>query len=251
MMQIRETKALAQKTDRRLKDIHTFCQWIASADAAQSEWTSAFTSDNIQTTAFPLSSAYDGSEMKRLLRSSGSVLSLTLGDMSEDSASAVCRPEPRSEVPLKRIVSTINSGRPAKDSERLLRSKTHTDPVSLKGFTTIVSALKSLAKRHCLPRCQQKHTVMKHFLRLKRLMVAAVEKVRDAHSTVAFVKIHEMQGQQLLQQEQRTKQLQMLIGKQKNTEQSQDQAGRLSMERSRVHTFSYAAHKHWGRHSRG
>ena len=232
MVQIRETKTLAQKTDRRLKDIHIFCQWIVDADPAQSKRISAFPSENIQTTAFPLSSAYDRSEMKRLLRSSGSILSPTLGDMNEDSMSAICRPEPRSEVQLKRIVSTIKLGRPAKDNEGLFRSKAHTAPLSLKGFSKTVSALKSLAKRHCLPRGQHKHTVMVRFLRLKRLMVAAVEKVRDAHSTIASVKIYEMQRQQLLQQEQMTKQLQMLIDKQKNIEQPQEQAGRLSMGRS-------------------
>ena len=63
-------------------------------------------------------------------------------------------------------------------------------------------------------------------------MVAAVEKVRDAHSTIASVKIYEMQRQQLLQQEQITKQLQMLIDKQKNIKQSHEQDGRVSGERS-------------------
>ena len=231
-MQVRETKALAQKTDRRLKDIHTFCRWIADADSAQSKWISTFTSENIQTTAFPLSSACDASEMKRLLRSSGSVLSLTLGDMSEDSASAICQPEPQSEVPLRRIVSTIESGRPAKDSTRLFRSKAHTAPLSLKAFSKIVWVLKSLAKSHCLPRVQHKYTVVKHFLRLKSFVVTAVEKVRDAHSTIASRKIFKMQRQQLLQRNQVTRQMQMSIDKQMKIKQPQGQAGRLSMGRS-------------------
>lgn len=68
--------------------------------------------------------------------------------------------------------------------------------------------------------------------RLKRLMVNAIEAVRDAQSTLASVKTYEMQRQQLLQQEQMTKQLQMLIDKQKHTEQPQEQDGRLSRERS-------------------
>ena len=231
-MQIRETKALAQKTDRRLKDIHTFCQFIAGADAAQSKWISTFTSENIQKTAFLRSSAYDASEMKRLLRSSGSVLSLTLGDMSEDSASATCRTKSQSEAPLKRIVSTIRSERPAKDSERLFRSRAHTALLSLKAFSKIVRVLTSLAKYHCLPRVQHKHTVAKHFLRLKSFMVTAVEKVRDAHSTIACVKIFETQRQHLLQQEQMTRQPQMPMDKQKKIVQPQGQAGRLSVERS-------------------
>ena len=68
--------------------------------------------------------------------------------------------------------------------------------------------------------------------RLKRLMVNAIEAVRDAQSTLAAVKTYEMQRQQLLQQEQVSKQLQTLIDKQKNSEQPQEQDGRVSGERS-------------------
>lgn len=63
-------------------------------------------------------------------------------------------------------------------------------------------------------------------------MVTAVEAVRDAQSTLASVKIYEMQRQQLVQQEQIKKQLQMLIDKQKNTEQPQKREGQGSRERS-------------------
>ena len=147
MAQIRETKALAQKTDRRLKDIHVFCQWIVGANAANSKRISASSNEHIQTTAFPLSSAYGSSEIQKLLQSSGSTLSLTLSDMDEGSVSAICQPEPQSEVPLKRIVSTIGSGRPPKDSEGFFRSKTHTIPLSLEGFDERLSTLKSLTDR--------------------------------------------------------------------------------------------------------
>lgn len=163
MAHIQETKALAQKTDRRLKDVHIFCQWIVGADAANSKRTSALPSENIQTRAFPLSSAYDSSEINRLLRSSGSVLSLTLG---EDSVSAICRAEPQSEVPLKRIVSTIESGRPPRDSEGFFRSEVHTVPLSLEGFNETVSALKCLATHRRPPRGQTKLKAMSQFLQV-------------------------------------------------------------------------------------
>ena len=116
MAQVRETKVLAQKIDRRLKDIHVFCQWIVGGNAANSKRISVSSNENIQT-AFPLSSAYGSSEIQKLLQSLGSTLSLTLSDMDEGSVSAICQPGPQSEVPLKRIVSTIESGRPPKDSE--------------------------------------------------------------------------------------------------------------------------------------
>ena len=63
-------------------------------------------------------------------------------------------------------------------------------------------------------------------------MVAAVEAARDAQSTLGSVRMCEMQRQQLVQQEQITKQLQMLVDKQKNTEQPRKQDGRGSGERS-------------------
>ena len=68
-------------------------------------------------------------------------------------------------------------------------------------------------------------------MRLKKLMVAAVEKIRDAQSILASVKTYEMQREQLVQQEQIKKQLQMLIDKQENTEQLQKNDVRVSRER--------------------
>ena len=170
MAHVQETKALAQKTDRRLKDIHIFCQWIVAADAANGKKTSTIPSESIQTTAFPLSSAYEASEIQRLLQSSGSVLSLTLGGMDEDSVSAICRPEPQSEVPLKRIVSTIGLGRPAKDSEGLFRSKVRTVPLSLESVDDTVSALKILAGHRYLPRNQDRLKAMSQFLQAVKMV---------------------------------------------------------------------------------
>ena len=134
MAHVLEAKALVQKSDRRLKDIIIYCQWIVGADAANSKRISAAPNETIQTTDFPLSSACDDSEMKRLLQSSESTLSVTLGDMVEDSVSAIWQPEPQTKVPLKWIVSTIESGKPLKDSEGLFRSPTRTVPLSIEGF---------------------------------------------------------------------------------------------------------------------
>ena len=68
-------------------------------------------------------------------------------------------------------------------------------------------------------------------MRLKKLMVAAVEKIRDAQSILASVKTYEMQRQQLDQQEQITRQLRMIIDRQQNVEQRQENDGRVSRER--------------------
>ena len=78
--------------------------------------------------------------------------------------SAIYRPEPQSEVRLKHIVSTIESGRPEKDSEGFFRSKVHTAPLSLEGFNETVSALKSLATHRKTPRGQIKLKEMSQLL---------------------------------------------------------------------------------------
>ena len=68
-------------------------------------------------------------------------------------------------------------------------------------------------------------------MRLKKLMVAAIEKVRDAQSILASVKSYEMQRQQLDQQERIARQLQMIIDKQQGIEQPQEEDGRVSSDR--------------------
>ena len=170
MAHVRETKALARENNRCLKDIYIMCLWMAGADAANSKRIPADHKEHIQTTAIPLSSAYDRSEMMKLLSSSDSPLGLILSDIGEDSMSAICQPGPQSEVPLKRIVSTIESGRPPKDSEGFFRSKTRTVPLSLEGFNETVSSLKSLANRRGRPRGQHKLTVMDNFLQSAQIV---------------------------------------------------------------------------------
>ena len=175
MAHVRETKALARETNRRLKDIYILCLWIAGADATNNKRVSAVPDEDIQTTAMPLSSAYDSSEMMKLLQSSDSPLSLVLSHIGEDSMSAICQPGAQSEVPLKRLVSTIEPGRPSKDSEGFFRSKTQPVPLSLEGFNETVSSLKRLANHRGLSLGQHKRTVMDYFLQ----GVQAVKAPRD------------------------------------------------------------------------
>jgi len=70
---------------------------------------------NIMTSGFQASNAYGGGDIARLLQSSGPVLSLTLGDLSEDSVVAVWSPSSASRAPLRRIVSALQRGPPRLD----------------------------------------------------------------------------------------------------------------------------------------
>ena len=68
-------------------------------------------------------------------------------------------------------------------------------------------------------------------MRPKKVMVAAVESVRDARSILASVKTYDMQRQQLAQQERIARQLQVIIDKQQSIEQPQGEDGHMRGDR--------------------
>jgi len=144
--QVAEVKALLQKQDRRLKNIHVFCQWVVSKDMTAPR-RSHSDKDEIQTSAFAASAAYSEDDIGRLLQDSGSVLSLTLGDAADDSLGAVWAPDPASRVPLRRTISKLMPGNPKTDrrghyvhADRVVALSTP-GPV---GSADILSAISSL-----------------------------------------------------------------------------------------------------------
>ena len=98
-----------QKQDRRLKDIHVFCQWVVGQNTRGHD-SSQSGGQIIETSAFAASSAYDEGDIARLLQSSGSVLSLTLGEPVDETLGAVWTPDPVSRVPLRRAITTAIAG---------------------------------------------------------------------------------------------------------------------------------------------
>ena len=113
MGQVLENKALVQKQDRRseniewyfekagrrLKNLEIFAEWFVNHGSSSRHTSPSSPSGSVETTAFSLSSAYDAEDIANLLKSSGSVLSLTLGDLEEGSVAAVWEPELESMVP--------------------------------------------------------------------------------------------------------------------------------------------------------
>jgi hypothetical protein len=93
LRKVQHLEILAQKQDRRLKDIHVWCQWA----------TGKFNSDNstdelTEYSGFTASQAYTSTDMRNLLHSSGSVLSLQIGDLCDDSVSIIWTPESASTI---------------------------------------------------------------------------------------------------------------------------------------------------------
>ncbi len=122
---------MLEKQDRRLKDIHVFCQWVVKGPKRQDRSLASSAGESLQKTAFPLSSVYETEEISSLLQSSGSVLSLTLEDLNSDTVSAVWEPDTRSQQPLRRLQSTLQFGDPPRDEQGLFGSETRKLPSSI------------------------------------------------------------------------------------------------------------------------
>lgn len=100
---VEHLQVLAKKQDRRLKDIHVWCQW------ATGKFTGCKATDCVtEYSGFTASQAYTSNDMQGLLHSSGSVLSLQLGDLSDDSVSIIWTPESASTISARQVRSTLS-----------------------------------------------------------------------------------------------------------------------------------------------
>ena len=165
MNQVQETKRLVQKQDRRLKDINVFCRWIIGNEASDRKGKSGLPKEKLQATAFSLSSAYDRSDIAKMLQDSGSVLSLKLGDVSGESVGAIWEPESEPNVPFRRISSQLEIGRPSKDSEGYFQSPFRTLPISFGGFGESISILKKLSTCDNFDQTRSKELLTDYYLR--------------------------------------------------------------------------------------
>lgn len=105
---VEHLQVLAKKQDRRLKDIHVWCQW-ATGNFGSSKKTEEIT----EYSGFTASQAYTSNDMRNLLHSSGSVLSLQLGDLCDDSVSMIWTPESASTMPPRRVKSVLSPKQPS------------------------------------------------------------------------------------------------------------------------------------------
>ena len=137
MSQVLETKALAQKTDRRVKDILVLFQTVLKSQKSRAP----SEEESIQTSEFRLSQVYSEKEMENLLQSSDSVLSLRLGDLEVNSVGVIWEPEPESTLPLRRVVSEFQSDS-ALDCEGFYKSRSR--PLPLPSELSSTSSLEQL-----------------------------------------------------------------------------------------------------------
>ncbi|CZR67888.1 uncharacterized protein PAC_17787 [Phialocephala subalpina] len=93
---VEKLQVLAKKQDRRLKDIHVWCRWATGK--MQSNKTGY---EHSEYSTFAASQTYTNNDMGNLLKSSGSVLSLQIGDMMDDSVNMIWKPDPTSAVPVR------------------------------------------------------------------------------------------------------------------------------------------------------
>ena len=131
-----------EKAGRRIKNLDIFAEWFVNHGSSSRHTSPSSPSGSVETTAFFLSSAYDAEDIANLLKSSGSVLSLTLGDLEEGSTGAVWEPEPESTVPLRRVVSTLQAGPPPTDGQGLFVSRSRVVQSCSARFDESVSTLK-------------------------------------------------------------------------------------------------------------
>jgi hypothetical protein len=84
-----QLQVLAKKHDCRLKDIHVWCQWaIGKLDGAHDA------TDSTEYSVFTATQAYTSGDLRNLLHSSGSVLSLQIGDLSERLSTSLTKDPP-------------------------------------------------------------------------------------------------------------------------------------------------------------
>src|SRR5271156_4404471 len=104
---VEQLQVLAKKQDRRLKDIHIWCQWVTEACKKGKAET-----QHAEYSGFTASQAYTSGDMGNLLHSSGSVLSLQIGDLSDDSVSAIWTPDSVSMISPRRVKSILRPTKP-------------------------------------------------------------------------------------------------------------------------------------------
>jgi hypothetical protein len=104
---VEQLQVLAKKHDRRLKDIHVWCQWaISKLDGAHDA------TDSTEYSVSTATQAYTSGDLRNLLHSSGSVLSLQIGDLSDDSISMIWTPDSESAISSRRVKSVLSPVQP-------------------------------------------------------------------------------------------------------------------------------------------
>ena len=128
MGELRQLQAMTEqqshvlgKQNRMLQDVYVVCTLAAETMQRQEAEPNAI--QRLEYCGFKASQAYSGTSLAHLLDSSSSMLSLRIGDLQEDSISAVWSPDPVSRAPVRRVRSKISLSEPTlKDFHNPLHS---------------------------------------------------------------------------------------------------------------------------------
>ena len=107
---VQDTAKTSRKMDRRLKDLHVCLTWIVQQATKKDSKNGRTAPERIESSVIAASSVYGEADLERLLESSGSVLSLSLGELTEESVGARWQPGERSPVPAKLTYSAFRRG---------------------------------------------------------------------------------------------------------------------------------------------
>lgn len=107
---VQDTAKTSRKMDRRLKDLHVCLTWIVKQATKKDGNCGHATAEQIESSVIAASSVYGEADLERLLESSGSVLSLSLGELTEESVGARWQPCQTSPVPAKLTYSAFRRG---------------------------------------------------------------------------------------------------------------------------------------------
>ena len=103
MSKVEQLQVLAKKQDRRLKDIQVRIQWAIDKFDNNKD-----TDENMEYSGFTAAQVYNPSDLRNLLQSPRSVLSLQIGDLSDDSVSMIWTPDSTSAMSPKRVKSVVS-----------------------------------------------------------------------------------------------------------------------------------------------
>ena len=111
----RQTEARTRKIDRRLQNISIVMEWIVQKCADKQTGDEVDEPETTESSVFAASSAYTRDELVKLLRSTGSSVSLALENTSDDSISVVWQPLTERTIEAKAASSSFVRGLPVYD----------------------------------------------------------------------------------------------------------------------------------------
>ncbi|PSN62797.1 hypothetical protein BS50DRAFT_592047 [Corynespora cassiicola Philippines] len=183
--EVRQLTALAEeqgemirKQHRMIQDVHVILQFrgeMALQDRPDQ-------TKRLEYSAFTASEAYSGNSLANLLGSSNSMLNLRIGDLQDDSVSAVWEPDPATRMPIRRVHSRLSFERPDMQNFEQLRNSfgMKSSPHKPRSSSTALSRLEDVSKISQILETTRKQTSNTGMSKLYRKYMSALEVLSSA-----------------------------------------------------------------------